>query len=276
MLGSGSLAPEDFVCPVGSIWVGSRDGSCINVSPEDRTYEVKDTISPFGRAFYEGKAPYTVIPLWGIVLINMSWQAFCTCYHNAPTVLALSAVSFVQKFDHENIHHPWELFQLLWVAFIPVFFFMSSFALFFDIVMKWYLLGRRKQGSFFLIFGTYPHVGAYPWDQSNYCQNWQLYLTLEEIRRGENGKVGILDMIRGSQYLVWYFRLLGATIGDNVCLYPNGGDPMMTEPDLVKIGDGASVDDASLIAHINTRGVFRFGFAFFFPQVFQIESSNRW
>lgn len=100
-------------------------------------------------------------------------------------------------------------------------------------------------------------AGAYPWDQSNYCQNWQLYLTFEEIRRGENGKVGVLDMLRGSQYLVWYFRLLGATIGENVCLYPNGGDPMMTEPDLVKIGDGSSVDDASLIAHINTRGIFR-------------------
>jgi hypothetical protein len=32
---------------------------------------------------------------------------------------------------------------------------------------------------------------------------------------------------------------------------------MMTEPELVTIGDGASVDNASLIAHINTRGTFR-------------------
>ena len=31
----------------------------------------------------------------------------------------------------------------------------------------------------------------------------------------------------------------------------------MTEPDLVTIGDHACIDDASLIAHINTRGVFR-------------------
>ncbi len=57
--------------------------------------------------------------------------------------------------------------------------------------------------------------------------------------------------------MVWYFRALGFRIGDNVCLYPNGGDPMMTEPELVTIDDGAAVDDASLIAHINTRGVFR-------------------
>ena len=34
-------------------------------------------------------------------------------------------------------------------------------------------------------------------------------------------------------------------------------DPMMTEPDLVTIGDGANIDDASIIAHINSRGSFR-------------------
>jgi hypothetical protein len=108
-----------------------------------------------------------------------------------------------------------------------------------DIGAKWLIMGRRKQGS-------------YPWDQSSYCQRWQLYLTVQVIRRGS-----FLERLQGTQYLVWYFRALGATIGKDVCLYPNGGDPMMTEPDLVTIGDGASIDDASVIAHINTRGNFR-------------------
>lgn len=40
------------------------------------------------------------------------------------------------------------------------------------------------------------------------------------------------------------------------------GDPMMTEPDLVTIEDFVGVDDASLIAHINTRGIFRLVFVF--------------
>merc|ERR1711991_624332 len=31
----------------------------------------------------------------------------------------------------------------------------------------------------------------------------------------------------------------------------------MTEPELVTIGDNTSIDDASIIAHINTRGVFK-------------------
>jgi len=39
-------------------------------------------------------------------------------------------------------------------------------------------------------------------------------------------------------------------------LYPNGADPMMTEPELVSIASGACIDDASLISHLNTKGVF--------------------
>jgi hypothetical protein len=35
----------------------------------------------------------------------------------------------------------------------------------------------------------------------------QLYLTLEEIRRGERRRTGVLDMLQGSQYLVWYFQV---------------------------------------------------------------------
>ena len=89
-------------------------------------------------------------------------------------------------------------------------------------------------------------------DKSDYCQRWQLYLTLQDISRD----MDILGLINGTEYLVWYFRALGSTIGKNVCLYPNGGDPMMTEPDMVTLGDGVSVDEASIICHINTRGNF--------------------
>ncbi len=36
-----------------------------------------------------------------------------------------------------------------------------------------------------------------------------------------------------------------------------GADPIMTEPELVQIGDYAAIDNASLIAHINSRGQVR-------------------
>ncbi|RYG69938.1 hypothetical protein EON64_01440 [archaeon] len=266
VLGSGALAAEDMVVPVGSIWVGSQNGKALNVAPPDQTYNSCSTLSPFGKAFYKHQASYSVIPLWMIVFYNTTWQAFCTCYRNCPTALSLMLCSYLMQFDPFDDKSPGELFRVSLVAFSPLYLFLCTTALGIDIIGKWVLLGRRK-------------AGVYAWDESSYCQRWQLYLTLQEIRRGERHKtgnfiliwystpnsaltkysfyLGILDMIQGSAYLVWYFRLLGAKIGNNVCLYPNGGDPMMTEPDLVTIGDFAGIDDASLIAHINTRGMFR-------------------
>ena len=66
----------------------------------------------------------------------------------------------------------------------------------------------------------------------------------------------VLHFLGGSIFLVWYFRLQGATIGRQVCLYPNAGETMMTEPNLVTLDDGVCVDQASLICHVNSRGVF--------------------
>lgn len=165
-------------------------------------------------------------------------------FRNCPTALSLILCNLIIEFDKVEYHPPLFLFQLSILSFIPLHIGLVFVALSIDILGKWILLSRREPGT-------------YSWDYSSYCQRWQLYLTLQEIRRAERHKSGILDMIQGSIYLVYYFRALGATIGENVCLYPNGGDPMMTEPDLVTLGDHCGVDDASLIAHINTRGVFR-------------------
>jgi acyl-CoA synthetase (AMP-forming)/AMP-acid ligase II/carbonic anhydrase/acetyltransferase-like protein (isoleucine patch superfamily)/acyl carrier protein len=243
VLGSGSLTSENMVIPIGSVWVGSRDGCCINVSPSDPTYNTKDLLSPFAKAFYLGKANFKVIPLYGVIAYNIVWQAICTCYRHSPTIISLLVCNYLLQLDKLQ-YNIVDIFKYTLMIFAPLNLSMALFALSVDIASKYYLLGKRKQG-------------AYPWNESNYCQNWQLYLTIQEIRRAERRKSGILDMIQGSQYLVWYFRALGSKIGKNVCLYPNGADPMMTEPDLVTIGDHACIDDASLIAHINTRGVFR-------------------
>jgi hypothetical protein len=64
--------------PMGSVWLGSQHGKALNVAPPDPTFASKDTTSPFGKAFYEGKASFYVIPLWMIVCYNTIWQAFCT------------------------------------------------------------------------------------------------------------------------------------------------------------------------------------------------------
>jgi len=109
--------------------------------------------------------------------------------------------------------------------------------------MKYSIIGNRVPGR-------------YNWDESSYCQRWQVYLSATCIIRNAYFGNGILDHLNGSAYLVSFFRAHGCHIGKDVCLYPTGADPIMTEPELVQIGHYAAIDDASLIAHINSCGEF--------------------
>lgn len=172
MLGSGTLAREGFIAPTGSLWLGCVDGEPVMVAPADPAADVRLTHTPFGKAFYDRKAPYFVLPQWIIVLYNTSWQAFCACYHNSPTIFALLLCASMLPHNHKEFKDPFYFFGLSLLFVLPVNFMMSVMAIVVDVAAKWVLLGRRKPGS-------------YPWDESSYCQRWQIYLTLQEIRRGE-------------------------------------------------------------------------------------------
>lgn len=58
-------------------------------------------------------------------------------------------------------------------------------------------------------------------------------------------------------FAVWFLRALGARIGKDCAIWA-GGKPSLTltEPDLVTMGDNVSIDDCSVVAHINSRGQF--------------------
>lgn len=71
-----------------------------------------------------------------------------------------------------------------------------------------------------------------------------------------HGNGGVLGSLTGTAYLVWFYRALGAKIGDNCALWVGGRVGLMTEPDLVTLGDRVSLDDCSVVAHINSRGKF--------------------
>ena len=99
-------------------------------------------------------------------------------------------------------------------------------------------------------------------------------MTIQEIRRngcgGDFGNNGILNCLQGTGWLIYYYRALGChfLIDENnnnnnisrgyyhCCLFPNGGDPMFTEPDLLTIDDYVCIDEASVIGHLNTKGQF--------------------
>ncbi|GKZ24769.1 hypothetical protein AbraIFM66951_002011 [Aspergillus brasiliensis] len=67
------------------------------------------------------------------------------------------------------------------------------------------------------------------------------------------GGTAILSLLTGTAYLSWFYRAVGANTGEDCALNANG-DPhiFLTEPDLVTLGDRVTVDDASLVCHLNT------------------------
>jgi acyl-CoA synthetase (AMP-forming)/AMP-acid ligase II/acetyltransferase-like isoleucine patch superfamily enzyme/acyl carrier protein len=205
--------------------------------------------SPFGRAFYEGQAPYHVFGPFTIFLYSTFTTIFTAFYWNISSIGALQLVAkLIQSSDPvsrpDTPFRPVLIFALF-TAFIAILHTAQAvLALAIVVAAKWVLIGRRQ-------------VGNYDWDKSSYCQRWQLFLTIEKLRRHCYGGAGVVGLLTGSHYAVMYFRALGATIGKDCSLF-SGGLPslMFTEPDLLTLGDRVAVDDASLVSHINSRGVF--------------------
>ncbi|RKO90570.1 hypothetical protein BDK51DRAFT_31135 [Blyttiomyces helicus] len=252
VMGSGGLARRDAAYPDGSVWIGSKAGGATLWDLGDPVAAATaDTILPFGRAFYNRQANYWVIPMWLCAMYSIAIKGFAVVIKASPIVVAiqLGAVVFRNEHDLTNTDETLPLdgtdsqivlliaYSVMIGSCIVTHLFISTFCIWSEIWAKWALFGRRMPGS-------------YNWDESSYNQRWQIYIALQTIR-GD-----FIEHLRGTWFLVLFFRALGANIGDRVCLYPTGGDPMMTEPDLVTIGDEACIDQASVVCHLNSKGQF--------------------
>ncbi|KAM0255161.1 hypothetical protein ACHAQJ_006004 [Trichoderma viride] len=207
-----------------------------------------DNMSPFGRAFYLKLAPYHVIGQFTIFCYSSFIAVFTSFYWNAPIVCGVQAVAhlmnrFVSR-DASITINVAILFFMSWAGIAILFTTLAVSALLVVIVSKWILLGRRMPGN-------------YDWDKSSYCQRWQIFLSIERLRRQCYHNQGVIGLLTGTSWLVFYFRALGAEIGKDCALFANGSPSLIfTEPDLIKLGDRVAIDDASVVAHINTRGKF--------------------
>ncbi|KAI8093662.1 uncharacterized protein BX664DRAFT_261054 [Halteromyces radiatus] len=252
VLGSGGLLKKHFKISPGSTWVGSRGGNAYKFSDGDAQDEksLDDTVTPFGRAFYQRKANYFVAPLLLLVPYNFIMQVIGSVFWSVPVTSAIQVAAISERYhyaSHVEDKMVSRLFEgnregitfcvILGMVIVTVTA-LAFLALSIEVAMKWVLFGRRKQGS-------------YNWDESSYCQRWQCHITIQQALRHD-----VLNLITGSGWLVMFFRGLGCHIGRRVCLYPNGGDPMMTEADLVTLEDDVAVDEASLVCHLNSRGQF--------------------
>lgn len=205
----------------------------------------------FGRAFYDGVASYRV---WGMPSISC-YCAFITIftafYWNVASATSIQIVAHILKLTKDFGHIATNGVALSVIIYIMFTVSISVLLTTQAILALGCTIGAKKA-----LIGT-RRPGNYDWDKSSYCQRWQLFLTIERLRRCCYGGQGILSLLTGTHYMVMYYRLMGAKIGQDVALFASGNAScLLTEPDLLTIGDRVAIDDASLVGHINSRGKF--------------------
>mmetsp|Transcript_154873 Transcript_154873/g.281597 ORF Transcript_154873/g.281597 Transcript_154873/m.281597 type:complete len:1558 (-) Transcript_154873:324-4997(-) len=239
MLGSGTVGHKDCSFASNSVWVGNQRNKAVLLSAGPAAASSDSTLKPFGKAYAQGKTAYWLLPWPAITAFCMLLQAM-TCWWQPPH----GWVSFLMLVRLNTAWTSgWEVLAYAYWYYFLVFAAIQCMSLCLDILSKWLIVGRRQPGS-------------YNWTDSSYNQRWKLHLIIQHALHRTTHKEPYLELLGGSFWMVLYFRCMGATIGKNVSLYHNGGWPMMTEPDLVTIGDGAAIGFSSLICHSNVQGNF--------------------
>ena len=254
VMGSGALARRNGYYEDNSVWMGAKNGEAVSfgkAAKQEGPLGEEETLTPFGRAFYKRKASFFVFPYLMLVLINVGMAILSSAYWATPAAGTILLLNFLRiRFEDtasvlfdDHWYRPGLLYAAIAISFVIMMFIQAMLAFAWVIGTKWAIIGRRREGR-------------YDWDKSSYCQRWQLHLTLQRLLgRGFGGH--IIGTISGSIYAVWYLRALGAKIGKECAIWA-GGKPslQLTEPEMVTMGDHVSIDDASVVAHINSRGRF--------------------
>ncbi|MCO5555724.1 hypothetical protein L7F22_009269 [Adiantum nelumboides] len=255
VMGSGALGVRNGHYEEHTVWMGSKNGSAVSFGRAAKENKEnsgpEDTITPFGLAFYKRKANFFVIPYFFLVLINIMMAILSSAYWATAAVATVLTLNIIrQDFEYtasaifeDHWYRPGLVYAFIAVEFVVVLNLQAYIAFAWVILTKWAIIGRRREGR-------------YDWDKSSYCQRWQLHLTLQRLLgKGFGGH--LIGHISGTVYAVWYLRALGARIGKECSIWA-GGKPslQLTEPELVTMGNRVTIDDCSIVAHINSRGRF--------------------
>jgi non-ribosomal peptide synthetase-like protein len=124
--------------------------------------------------------------------------------------------------------------QLLIFSLVPVAYFLINVAmLLFVVACKWLLIRRYEEGD-------HPFYSSYHF-------RWMTMVALTRT------VAPFLAQLRGTAFFSWYYRLMGAEVGRDCCLFS-----MTTEYDLTKIGDRSALGaDCDISAHTVERMVIK-------------------
>merc|ERR1719375_191552 len=107
--------------------------------------------------------------------MNVLVLALSAAYWVLPLVFAFRIVhKYIDVHANSEGVEDRQLMGLLICAYAPMVLCFTLLSLVLCIIFKWVVIGRRKPG-------------LYKWDESSYCQRWQIYLVLENLRRGALG-----------------------------------------------------------------------------------------
>ncbi|PPQ70848.1 hypothetical protein CVT24_001055 [Panaeolus cyanescens] len=249
VMGSGALGKRNATYEAGSTWLGNDRGEAICLGRGSKESTDGETTTPFARAFYLGQADYLVFPYVMVLIVGVLVTALSAAYWSISAVAAAQLLrQLVIHFNRGDLFRPtWYrlgvLYGFIAGSFVVVLNIQGLLAMLWVILTKWIIIGRRREGR-------------YDWDKSSYCQRWQLHLVLSRFLYKGFGNGGVIAPLAGSAYIVWFYRALGARIGENCAIWAGGKSGLMTEPDLVEIGDEVNLDDCSVVAHLNSRGHF--------------------
>lgn len=185
----------------------------------------------------------------------LSFSIFMTMitvfYWNVPALSAmLLAARLYRDYFEELLDPKYDAIVLFAVNAVTTSLLTSAFAI---VSIAILLLSKR------LLIGKF-RPGVYDWNTSSFCRRWQLLYAIEKLTRECYIEKGLLSMLTGTHWLVLFYRAMGAKIGKDCALFA-GGVPslLLTEADLIEMGDRVAIDDAGIIAHLDRRGSIQMG-----------------
>ncbi|CAE7722591.1 mycC [Symbiodinium sp. CCMP2592] len=201
VLGSASLAPADSYFPPDSINTGQVGGKPVRLRFQTSTEEQVVTEWEAMRRLNSDEF------FWGFNFGVIAAAIVCS-----PVPIYQCLLTCLLGWKTWASYGPF----LAFLSFPFAYAFISLVVLSINYILKWRIIGKYEEGDYTFF--------------SNYHLSWTVMMILSGVMEDA------VDALQGTEFLVWYYRLMGAKVGQNCCLFG-----LALEYDLLTMGDGCCV-----------------------------------
>ncbi|CAE7225832.1 mycC, partial [Symbiodinium sp. CCMP2456] len=201
VLGSASLAPADSYFPPDSINTGQVGGKPVRLRFQTSTEEQVVTEWEAMRRLNSDEF------FWGFNFGVIGAAIVCS-----PVPIYQCLLTCLLGWKTWTSYGPF----LALLSFPFVYAAISLVVLSINYILKWRIIGKYEEGDYTFF--------------SNYHLSWTVMMILSGVMEDA------VDALQGTEFLVWYYRLMGAKVGQNCCLFG-----LALEYDLLTMGDGCCV-----------------------------------